>query len=179
MDKKSELDKNLSKMEPEVKQLSEFLTEFNKESDRGAVLIAAAVLDDKLGEILGAFFANVPENEELLNGFNAPLGTFSAKISAAYCMGLIQENEFHEINIIRRIRNEFGHSWKNVDFHTSKIVELCNQLPWLGPEKFKTNSNSRERFNFELAILLSDLLWRTRLVRKVKCKIRNWPNTSR
>lgn len=32
--------------EPEMRDLSEFLNEFNKESDRGAALNAAAVLDD-------------------------------------------------------------------------------------------------------------------------------------
>ncbi|MCS0430376.1 hypothetical protein [Vibrio diabolicus] len=41
------------KSELETMELSEFLSEFNKESDRGAALNAAAVLDDWLGNILG------------------------------------------------------------------------------------------------------------------------------
>ncbi|MGL1040432.1 hypothetical protein ACSTDR_21815 [Vibrio vulnificus] len=43
------------KSEPETMELSEFLSEFNKESDRGAALNAAAVLDDWLGNILRRF----------------------------------------------------------------------------------------------------------------------------
>jgi DNA-binding MltR family transcriptional regulator len=54
-------------------------------------------------------------SKDLLFGFNAPLGTFSARTKAAYVMGLIERKEYEEINIIRKIRNEFGHNWKDVD----------------------------------------------------------------
>jgi len=80
--------------EPEIQELAKFLSEFNKESDRGASLIAASYLEETLEEILRNFFSESEESEKLLSGFNAPLGTFSAKISAAYSLGLLQENEF-------------------------------------------------------------------------------------
>ena len=130
-------EKRLREMEPELRTLSEFLAGFNKESDRGAALIAAAVLDEKLYDILKAFLADVPASNDLLEGFNAPLGTFSARITAALSFGLIQENEYKEINIIRRIRNEFGHSWKGVSFVSQKVSQLCSQLPWLGPAELE------------------------------------------
>lgn len=85
--------------EPEIKELNDFLSEFNKESDRGAALNAAAVLDDWLGNILSEFLASNKSSEALLNGFNAPLGTFSAKAAAAHALGLLQDNEFEEITI--------------------------------------------------------------------------------
>lgn len=94
--------------EIEITELSEFLHEFNKESDRGAVLNAAAVLDDWLAKVLQSFLADNKSSKELLEGFNAPLGTFSAKAAAAHALGLIQDNEYKEITIIRKIRNEFG-----------------------------------------------------------------------
>lgn len=50
--------RGIMKSEPEIVELSEFLSEFNKESDRGAALNAAAVLDDWLGNILREFFAD-------------------------------------------------------------------------------------------------------------------------
>lgn len=165
--------------EPEVRELGEFLHEFNKESDRGAVLIAASILDDRLNEILKSFLADVPASEELLVGFNAPLGTFAARISAAYSLGLIQENEFKEINLIRKIRNEFGHKWKGIDFKTQKVCQLCAQLPWLGPDDLKDDTDMRQRFNFALVGIMTDLLWRVRLVKKEKRKPRIWPNKSR
>jgi hypothetical protein len=44
------------KEEPEEKEFGEFLNIFNKETDRGASLTAAAFLDQTLYEILKSFF---------------------------------------------------------------------------------------------------------------------------
>ncbi|WP_233079168.1 hypothetical protein [Rheinheimera soli] len=165
--------------EPEMRDLSEFLNEFNKESDRGAALNAAAVLDDWLENILRSFFADNKSGKELINGFNAPLGTFAAKAAAAHALGLLQDNEFQEITLIRKIRNEFGHSWKGVSFESEKVAGLVNQLPWCGPVELEEESTPRARFNFSIAILLTDLMWRARLVAKEKRATKTWPNKSR
>jgi hypothetical protein len=168
-----------SKPEPEINELGQFLDEFNKETDRGAALTATAYLDERLNDILTSFFVDAKEVQELLYGFNAPLGTFSAKITSAYALGLIQPNEYEELNIIRKVRNEFGHSWQGVSFKSGKVSDLCALLPWLGPEELEAQSGARERFNFAVAILLIDLLWRARIVKKEKRKIKNWPNKTR
>lgn len=136
--------------EPEMRDLSEFLNEFNKESNRGAALNAAAVLDDWLENILRSFFADNKSGKELISGFNAPLGTFAAKVAAAHALGLLQDNEFQEITLVRKIRNEFGHSWRCVSFESEKIVALVNQLPWCGPVELEEESTSRARFIFPL-----------------------------
>ncbi|EGQ8488637.1 transcriptional regulator [Vibrio alginolyticus] len=167
------------KSEPETMELAEFLREFNKESDRGAALNAAAVLDDWLGNILGEFFADNKSGKDLISGFNAPLGTFSAKATAAHALGLIQDNEFREITLIRKIRNEFGHTWRGVSFDSEKVAHLVSQLPWCGPSEFEENSTPRERFNSVIAILLADLMWRSRLVKKEQRVVKSWSNKVR
>src|ERR1043166_1736400 len=106
--------------ESEVEQLGLFLSVFNKESDRGAPLVAASMLDERLREILTAFFVESKVSEDLLSGFDAPLGTFAARTAAAYAVGLLQENEFKEITLIRKIRNEFGHDWKPIPFESGE-----------------------------------------------------------
>lgn len=164
---------------PEVKQLGEFLATFNKESDRGAALVAASMLDERLQEILAAFFTDSTASRDLLAGFNAPLGTFSSRASAAYALGLIQENEFKEITIIRKIRNEFGHGWEPVSFESGAIASLAGKLPWLGPAEHEAGATLRSRFNFAIAILLTDLMWRSQLVAKERRAPKNWPNKSR
>lgn len=169
---------NLSE-QPEVGEFAVFLAQFNRESDRGAALTAAAMLDDRLKDILSAFLANTKTAKELLSGFNAPLGTFSSRISAAHALGLLQDNEFKEITLIRKIRNEFGHSWKGVSFSSGKVADLCKELPWLGPSETERAASPRTRFSFALAILLNDLLWRARLVSNERRQIRTWTNTSR
>jgi DNA-binding MltR family transcriptional regulator len=124
---------NWEKEPPEILGLADFTREFNQESDRGAALVAASLLDERLKAILQAFLLQSKVSSELLGGFNAPLGTFSSRASAAYALGLIQRNEFDEINLIRKIRNEFGHKWKGVTFNAAPIADLCRSLPWLGP----------------------------------------------
>lgn len=165
--------------EPEVETLSRFLHEFNKESDRGAALVAASMLDERLKEILESFFTSSKASQDLLSGFNAPLGTFSSRVSAAFALGLIQENEFKEITLIRKIRNEFGHGWEPLSFDSSSVANLCKQLPWLGPAEYEKDATARARFNAAVAILLTDLLWRVRLVGKEQRVSRVWPHKAR
>ena len=154
---------------PEEKAFGEFLDIFNKETDRGAALTAAAFLDQTLYEILKSFFLDVNESQELLEGGGAVLGTFSARINMCYCLGLIQENEYRELNIFRKIRNEFGHKWKNISFETQKINDLCFNLPWVGSIELKEYSlKARNRFNFAVVILLTDLLWRPQVIQNEK-----------
>ena len=169
----------MKQAEPEVEELGCFLAEFNKENDRGAALVAAAMLDERLKDILAAFFLKSPASDELLSGFNAPLGTFSSRAAAAFALGLIQENEFKEITVVRKIRNEFGHGWKRVSFESGRVADLCRQLPWLGPAEYEKSANCRARFNAAVAILLTDLMWRVRLVEKEGRVERQWPNRTR
>lgn len=164
---------------PELDQLSQFLESFNREADRGAALVAAALLDDRLLDILMGFLVEGSRANELLKGFNAPLGTFSARASATFSLGLIDSTEYHEITLIRKIRNEFGHSWEQVSFDSPKVSVLASQLPYRGPAEFSQVASARNRFNFAVAFLAVDLVWRTRLVKKERRKSVVWPNQTR
>lgn len=165
--------------EPEVEELGAFLASFNKESDRGAALVAAAMLDDRLQQILYAYMIESAAAKELVSGFNAPLGTFAARASAAVALGLIEQGEFREITLIRQIRNEFGHEWSPLTFEAESIAAHVKKLPWLGPPEFEATSDGRARFNAAVAILLTDLMWRVRLVSRERRTPRTWPNKSR
>jgi mannitol operon repressor len=165
--------------QPEIEQLGNFLVTFNRESDRGAALVAASMLDDRLQAILATFFIESSAAKDLVTGFNAPLGTLASRASAAMALGLIQENEFDEITVIRKIRNEFGHGWEPITFESAVVAVHTRKLPWLGPAEYEATSSNRRRFNFAVAILLSDLMWRVRLVSAERRKARSWPNKSR
>ena len=66
-----------------IDEFRKFLDELNKESDRGAVLVSVAMLDDILEKIILAFLIEAKDTKELFSGSNAPLGTFSTRILAA------------------------------------------------------------------------------------------------
>jgi hypothetical protein len=57
--------------------------------ERGLVLALAAFAEQALGDLIEAFLIPGDPTKQLLEGFNAPLGTFSARIRMAYSLGLI------------------------------------------------------------------------------------------
>lgn len=166
-------------VEPEMDLLGKCLRAFDDESDRGAALVAASMLDERLEQILRAFMIECDASNNLLSGFNAPLGTFSARASAAMSLGLIQENEFKEITLIRKIRNVFGHGWEPQTFDSQKVAAHVIQLPWCGPSEYEPTATNRARFNAAVSMLLVDLMWRVRLVEWERRQIKTWPNKSR
>jgi mannitol operon repressor len=154
---------------PEILRLATFLNGFYEETDRGAVLMAAAILDEVLASVLRAFLVDSPESGRLLDEFNAPLGTFSSRILAAYALGLIEEQEFVEVEAIRKIRNLFGHSWDGISFDHPKVKGQIEKLPF-------QNDEPRGRRNHTVANLLGEWLWRERLVKGERRQLKQWPS---
>jgi mannitol operon repressor len=114
--------------EEDIKYFSAFLAEFQKETDRGAALVGAALIDTRLDAVLRSHLVDSKAVDELMEGGNAPLGTFSSRIKMAYALGLITELEFDECEIIRRIRNYFAHGVHGLTFQDQKLSALCNNL---------------------------------------------------
>ena len=161
--------------EPEIIDLSKFFNLFNKESDRGAALIAASFLDNSLKEIIKAYLIDNKSSKELIDGFNAPVGTFSSRINLSNSLGLIMKDEYALLHSIRKIRNEFGHEWNEVTFDSTTIKNKVQNLQWYGPEDI-TDRTNKAKFNFAVVKLLSNLLWRKRLVQKERLTTKNWLN---
>jgi mannitol operon repressor len=67
----------------DVDDFNAFLKEFQAETDRGAALVGAALLDERLRDMLMAFFADRKVGAELLDGGLKPLGSLSARIKLA------------------------------------------------------------------------------------------------
>lgn len=105
-----------------------FSQEFRDESPRAAALLIAAMYDELLGRLLSQGIINDKTAKELLWGHNAPLGTFSARLMAAYGFGFISERDKRAINYVRKIRNEFAHNLHDVSFESSKIASWCEEL---------------------------------------------------
>lgn len=113
--------------QPHLKEFFPYLDLLHSESPRGQVLVSTSYLEEQLRRILLAFMRENRSAVELLDGANAPLGTFSARISACSALGLISDVEAHDLTLIRRIRNEFAHDI-HTTFKTLSIVERCKLL---------------------------------------------------
>lgn len=153
-----------------------FLREFQGETDRGAALVGAALLDQMLLDTLRAFLVEGRIADELLEGGNAPLGAFSARIKATYALGLIDQHEQHECEIIRKVRNEFAHRIHGTTFNEPRIAGWCaslqTDLPG-GREAFR--GNPRGMFINAVVLLVLRLTYRAKRVTGERRTIRTWP----
>src|SRR5690606_31044209 len=98
------------------------------ESDRGCALMAAAFLESEIENLLKIKLIGTNSFIKELFSFNGPLGTFSSKIKMAYSLGLISKYTMGDLDIIRRIRNSFGHEYKPLSFETKEIKDQVNAL---------------------------------------------------
>jgi mannitol operon repressor len=160
----------------DLKDFSAFLREFQSETDRGAALVGAALIDQKLADTLRSFFAAGKTAGELLDGGTAPLGTFSARIKAAYALGLIDDFELTECDLIRKVRNEFAHSIHGTTFAEPKIMALCDRLQSDQPDGRQTFKDNRRGVFINAVILtVMCLTYRAEWVAKEKRATKSWP----
>jgi mannitol operon repressor len=159
--------------QPHLKGFAEFLDDFNKETERGAALAAAAFLDDLLQKVVSAFLIRSDSATSLLNGFNAPLGSLSARIAAAHAMGLISDSERRECDSVRKIRNEFAHKIKT-SFDDERVASLCSALTMSAKPHGNVTASTRGQFTTAAIALILKLTNRPHYVGQQALKYRDW-----
>lgn len=158
---------------PHLKDFVGFLDSHNAESPRGAVLVACAFLDDQLRQAIGAFMVDSSDHQALLEGFNAPLGTFAARIKASHCLSLISDWERDDLDKLRKIRNEFAHSYA-VTFDDPMIVGLANKLHHAVPSTPDGPVPAFGKFSTAAIGLALRLVNRPHYVRLERLRKREW-----
>lgn len=103
-----------------------FFDELQNESPRAAVIISSAFLDAQIRTILSNVL--IDEQKVVDEFLDSDLQSFSSRTKASYCLGLISESIYHDLNIIRKIRNKFAHEMHGYSFDEPEIVNFCNSL---------------------------------------------------
>lgn len=147
----------------QVEDYQGFLKEFQNESPRAAVIVGAAFLDAQLRKLLANFLIDQKKAvDELLGNEDKPdrpLSAFSARIRAAYCLGLISKDERDDLHIIKRVRNRFAHRLHDLSFDDKEIVNWCNSLQI--PKKLSMAIDShRDLFVIAVSMLSNQLALR-------------------
>lgn len=120
---------DISKPGPDFAAVRRLYTELDKESDRGTVLVAGAMLEEALGELLVTHLVPNPTAvDPLFDGPNAPLQSFSSKIDIAYRLSLISDRFCRDLHIIRRIRNDVAHRAAGCSFQDTSIADRVKAL---------------------------------------------------
>jgi DNA-binding MltR family transcriptional regulator len=113
---------------PEVAALQDALARFTRQADRGTALIATAWVDDCLKACVRAFFR--PDNR-VANDMLQPegaLGTFASRIKLAYLLDIIDPTAYRDLELLRRIRNEFAHRRSDLRFSSAPIKDRCREF---------------------------------------------------
>jgi mannitol operon repressor len=158
-----------------AEDLSKFVEELRRETDRGLPLVGATLVDEKLLETLNAFFVKGKAAERLLSDNNGPLGMFSSRIDACFALGLIDEFEHQEISLIRKVRNEFAHSKHGLSFQSEPIRGLCSSLQSDLPKGADYPLNDpRFRFTNAVVCMALRLYYRPDWVEKERRTSKEW-----
>lgn len=160
---------------PHLIEFNAYLQELNKESPRGAVLVSATMIDELLKRSIKSYLLEVPEAEKLLEGFNAPLGSFSARILTAYLIGLIDQKMFRDCERIRKIRNEFAHNL-NVTFDNERLVHFCQDLHFSAKDYGDVKLDARARFLTAATSIILNLTNRPHYAAQKRLDYNAWPS---
>lgn len=146
-------------MPPELQgplgEILEFRIALQVESDRATALMAAAFLEDYLSKLISCFMVENSLVSREIFAHNGPLGTFSAKIDIAYMLALISPAVRKDLHLLRKIRNEFAHTAKPLEFTEHRIKSRCEELKCTG---FAPKEDSpRTKFNRAMMTIAQDI----------------------
>lgn len=92
------------------------------ESDRAKLILVASWIDHFLYVKLQNEFSK-GNKKALKNLFstNGPFATLSSKLNIAFCAGWIDSDVYHDIQIIKKLRNHCAHSIENISSNEERI----------------------------------------------------------
>lgn len=98
------------------------LLALQKESDRGCVIVAAALLEDKLESSIKKMLLPKADKKDELFSDSGPINSFSSKIDLAHRLGLIGDGDRDAFHVLRRMRNECAHDISTNDFNNPSFI---------------------------------------------------------
>jgi hypothetical protein len=106
---------------------------FLNESDKGCVISVASVLEETLRRVHEAHIAaTVPDAKTsysaLFESPYAPLASFNGVIELGYAYGLISTEDYRDLNVVRKIRNEAAHSLVEFSLDDRGVKSLVGRL---------------------------------------------------
>lgn len=134
-----------------LRDLNRFTRRLHEQDERAMVLSLAAFLEDALGRLLLAYFRDCKATRDLVEGFNAPLGTLSSRIKAAYSFGVVTEEQYKDMEILRKIRNLFAHDWQGITIERNDVAAMIGQLSGFTFNQEPIQGGLKERLHHTIA----------------------------
>lgn len=111
--------------------LREFHNLFNLQAvdERAIAILGVAYLDSLLEDLLINFLVDDETEAKKLLGSDRAMGTFSSRITATYCLGLICKTVRDDLRTVAKIRNRFAHEVR-ASFDQQPVCDWCLSLRW-------------------------------------------------
>ena len=119
---------NSNDLQPYSDELMCFIVDLAEEGERALVIGGAARIDVVLERLLKAVLKPHPGGDDNLFDPDRPLGSFSAKISLAWRMGLLDAETEKSLQMIRKIRNDFAHAETRISLSDSAVKSRIREL---------------------------------------------------
>jgi DNA-binding MltR family transcriptional regulator len=158
----------IKEFEAEINRVNRVLREIFKESGRAAALVVAAEIDRIVLKILESFLLPASAESSPFLERTGPIEALAVRIELLFRIGLIPPAMHHDLQLMRRIRNEFAHGPTGLDFNQSRVKKWAlqlivgrQQLQKMGsaskPNSPRRDSNPRDVFRLSASILLGHL----------------------
>ncbi len=130
--------------------LKKIIDELSAESDRGAVIVGSAFLDEILQEILVAYAQNTANMEKLVSNMRS-----STVADLCLSLGLISQDERDTLKILTQIRNKFAHR-ATISFDEPYVESRCDSLQFVKWSK-EQKPPSRDRYLANIFNLIMEM----------------------
>ncbi len=106
-----------------------FFVSLNTESDRALAIVAFSFVDEQLKDLLiRAMDLTTVGGPDPLFGSLGPLATASARLKLAAALRWIHPDVYHDLDLIRKIRNEFAHKPFLKGFDHARILGYLSSM---------------------------------------------------
>jgi hypothetical protein len=170
-----------------------FMLQFSEEPEHVSVILACSRIDELLGILIRSRLLPCPAKNDQLLESERGLGTFSNRIDLAYRLGLIPNRLSEVLHLLRKIRNDFAHTYtgQRMDSspHTDRLMEALRLIKIEGDMPVVRKgmrlrnpmlSQARENFTILAIVIIGSLEMATRIVQSVdntlceKLKVLRW-----
>ncbi len=142
---------------PDFNSINRFNSALSDHDERGLALALAAFAEDTLGRLLLTYLINCKQSKDLVEGFNAPLGTLAARMKAAFAIGLLTKEQYEDLEVARKIRNLFAHDWEGVSLDQPSIKAMIGQLHGYNFDQTSMTTEPRKRLQHSISNVLTEL----------------------
>jgi len=110
-------------------EIAKIYEDVANESDRNAVIVVTSIIDDILSSKIKSLLKAGSAKEQ--NGLfmdNGPFSCMYSKVESLYCLGELSELTRKDINLIRKMRNDAAHLWRNFQLDDEKYVKIMAKM---------------------------------------------------